>query len=424
MAPALQQRPVQPQDRRHQPARSRRLRRRTRVDSGTAGDPNKFRGMMGTKGQFAINPRWDFGWDVLAQTDKNFSHTYDIDGYSRLRPPIRGLPDRPQRPQLFRPARHAVRGPGRRARQLIPRAQRQAALGAAVARLRLHSRRAGGRRPAVTSTSTRASSAATSSIRRSTSTTCRLRPARPRHRGRIRPPDRRGRVEADLHHRWRPGDHAAARLPGRRQLRQRVVGFARRHQSDGDNPLIDAAPTCARRFARYMATAGLEMRWPVLFSIGQFQPCPRADGAGLRAPERAICRRPRHPQRGRAELRLRCDDAVRARQVLRLRPHRRRHARQCRPALFRRLRQWLDHQRAVRPVLPARPATIPSPRPTWSMSAPIRASKPTRPTMSAWSASPARTASRPRSAAGSTNRRFEVRRAEAEGRPIPACRFR
>jgi len=52
------------------------------VDSGPAGDPNKLRGMMGTKGQFAINPRWDFGWDVLLQTDKNFSRTYKIDGYN------------------------------------------------------------------------------------------------------------------------------------------------------------------------------------------------------------------------------------------------------------------------------------------------------------------------------------------------------
>ncbi|RUX91460.1 LPS-assembly protein LptD [Mesorhizobium sp. M7D.F.Ca.US.004.03.1.1] len=52
------------------------------VDSGAAGDPNKFRGMMGTQGQFAINPRWNFGWDVLLQTDKNFSNTYNIDKYN------------------------------------------------------------------------------------------------------------------------------------------------------------------------------------------------------------------------------------------------------------------------------------------------------------------------------------------------------
>ncbi|QKD06589.1 LPS-assembly protein LptD [Mesorhizobium loti R88b] len=52
------------------------------VDSGAAGDPNKFRGMMGTQGQFAINERWNFGWDVLLQTDKDFSNTYNIDKYN------------------------------------------------------------------------------------------------------------------------------------------------------------------------------------------------------------------------------------------------------------------------------------------------------------------------------------------------------
>ncbi|WP_181170814.1 LPS-assembly protein LptD [Mesorhizobium sp. B2-6-2] len=57
---------------------------RPTVDSGDFNDPNKFRGMMGTKGQFAINERWDFGWDVLLQTDKNFSRTYNIEGYNDL----------------------------------------------------------------------------------------------------------------------------------------------------------------------------------------------------------------------------------------------------------------------------------------------------------------------------------------------------
>ncbi|MBN9218772.1 MAG: LPS-assembly protein LptD [Mesorhizobium sp.] len=52
------------------------------VDSGPAGDPNRFRGMMGTQGQFAINERWNFGWDVLLQTDKDFSATYKIDKYN------------------------------------------------------------------------------------------------------------------------------------------------------------------------------------------------------------------------------------------------------------------------------------------------------------------------------------------------------
>jgi LPS-assembly protein len=53
------------------------------VDRGPTGDPTKFRGMMGTNGQFAINDRWDFGWNALLQTDKNFSRTYGIEGYGQ-----------------------------------------------------------------------------------------------------------------------------------------------------------------------------------------------------------------------------------------------------------------------------------------------------------------------------------------------------
>lgn len=40
------------------------------------------RAMIGSKGEFDINPRWTFGWDVLAQTDKNFSRTYSISGFA------------------------------------------------------------------------------------------------------------------------------------------------------------------------------------------------------------------------------------------------------------------------------------------------------------------------------------------------------
>ncbi|PWK75586.1 LPS-assembly protein LptD [Aminobacter sp. AP02] len=52
------------------------------VDSGPPGDENKLRGMVGSKGRFDLNPRWAFGWDILAQSDKNFSRTYNIDGFS------------------------------------------------------------------------------------------------------------------------------------------------------------------------------------------------------------------------------------------------------------------------------------------------------------------------------------------------------
>jgi LPS-assembly protein len=53
-------------------------------DSGPAIDPNRFRGMIATKGDFQINPRWSFGWDVMIQTDKDFARTYAIDGYRDL----------------------------------------------------------------------------------------------------------------------------------------------------------------------------------------------------------------------------------------------------------------------------------------------------------------------------------------------------
>ena len=40
------------------------------------------RGMLGTKGEFRINPRWTFGWNVMAQTDKNFARTYALSGFN------------------------------------------------------------------------------------------------------------------------------------------------------------------------------------------------------------------------------------------------------------------------------------------------------------------------------------------------------
>ena len=52
------------------------------VNRGPEGDENKLRGMVGSKGRFDINPRWAFGWDVMLQSDKNFSRTYGIEGFS------------------------------------------------------------------------------------------------------------------------------------------------------------------------------------------------------------------------------------------------------------------------------------------------------------------------------------------------------
>jgi LPS-assembly protein len=51
-------------------------------DEFTEDRDNKTRGMIGSKGKFQINPRWEYGWNILAQTDKNFSYTYKIEGFS------------------------------------------------------------------------------------------------------------------------------------------------------------------------------------------------------------------------------------------------------------------------------------------------------------------------------------------------------
>jgi LPS-assembly protein len=53
------------------------------VDRGPSStDLNRWRGMIGTKGKFTINPRWTFGWNILAQTDKDFSRIYDVKDFT------------------------------------------------------------------------------------------------------------------------------------------------------------------------------------------------------------------------------------------------------------------------------------------------------------------------------------------------------
>ncbi|MGO4354044.1 LPS-assembly protein LptD [Rhizobium sp. RAF36] len=53
-------------------------------ESFTAGtsDQRDDRGMIASKADFKINPRWSFGWDVMYQSDNNFSRTYELKGYS------------------------------------------------------------------------------------------------------------------------------------------------------------------------------------------------------------------------------------------------------------------------------------------------------------------------------------------------------
>ncbi|MDS7596675.1 LPS-assembly protein LptD [Agrobacterium tumefaciens] len=50
--------------------------------AGTSDALNDTRGMIASKGDFTINPRWAFGWDAMVQTDNNFSRTYELKGYN------------------------------------------------------------------------------------------------------------------------------------------------------------------------------------------------------------------------------------------------------------------------------------------------------------------------------------------------------
>lgn len=40
------------------------------------------RGLIASKGEFQLNDRWKFGWNGMLQSDSNFANTYNIEGYS------------------------------------------------------------------------------------------------------------------------------------------------------------------------------------------------------------------------------------------------------------------------------------------------------------------------------------------------------
>ncbi len=51
-------------------------------DAGSIDASVKNRGLIGSKGQFNVNPRWTFGWDVMVQSDKSFGYSYAIAGFN------------------------------------------------------------------------------------------------------------------------------------------------------------------------------------------------------------------------------------------------------------------------------------------------------------------------------------------------------
>lgn len=48
---------------------------------GTSDAMNERRGMIASKADFDINERWKFGWDAMIQSDNNFARTYELSGY-------------------------------------------------------------------------------------------------------------------------------------------------------------------------------------------------------------------------------------------------------------------------------------------------------------------------------------------------------
>jgi LPS-assembly protein len=51
--------------------------------AGTTDANATTRGLVASKGDFQINPRWAFGWDAMAQTDNNFARTYNLPGLNQ-----------------------------------------------------------------------------------------------------------------------------------------------------------------------------------------------------------------------------------------------------------------------------------------------------------------------------------------------------
>ena len=51
---------------------------RDEFTDGTVDAQETNRGMIASAGEFRINPRWTFGWDVLVQSDANFAKTYEL----------------------------------------------------------------------------------------------------------------------------------------------------------------------------------------------------------------------------------------------------------------------------------------------------------------------------------------------------------
>ena len=222
-------------------------------------------------------------------------------------------------------------------------------------------------------------------------------------------------MEAHLHHRWRAGADAAARAAGRRDYVNAVSGLARRHQPDGDQsarstPLrhpFGLSPLHGDRRARNaLAGAVLVDRAPAMCSSRwRRSSCVRTSNMSAGSPF------PTRTRRASSSTPRRCSSATSSPATTASKAARAPMSACAIPAPTTMAGRT---NATVRPVLSAGRPEFLRLAGSGQCRRLFRASRPRRPTMSASSASAAPAGFRPRSAAVSTSRRFEIRRAEVK----------
>ena len=256
-----------------------------------------FRGSIVTQGKFALNPYWSWGWDAIAESDDTFRRFYNLD--SKLKTDrisqlyLEGLHDRNYASMRFYETGTLLRTQDPLADATVyPIIDYDYIFNNPIV---------GGELSFNSNIMALANADGTDSNRLIMQTAVAAADDRPH----------------------RPGLHALRPAPRRRLRRERI-------RRSGDRIF---------EFERRAGARHRRRRRGVSLSVHrhdrQRRPCLRADRPGHRQAGLGRRRSVGDPERGCEEPRLRRHHPVRHRQVLRLRPHRDRHPRQCRRSLHR-----------------------------------------------------------------------------------------
>ena len=286
------------------------------LDSPTDGD---FRGSIKTEGRFALNPYWSYGWDILAETDETFRRFYNLD--SRLKTDrisqlyLEGLHDRNYASMRFyntqsllftdEPFSDAT---------VFPIIDYDYIVNNPIV---------GGELSFNSNVMVFQNQDGIDSNRLI--------------------------VEAN----WRRQmiDGIGQVFTPFAQLRGDIYGVSGLEEGlDGSEDFVDDEKEGSERHSARRRAWRRRISLSVHRQHRQHHPCGRADRPDHRA-ARCGGQSAGNPQRRCSEPRLRRHDPLRPRQVLRLRPHRNRHARQCRRALHRSIRLRRLRPRRLRPEL-------------------------------------------------------------------------